>query len=102
MTTLVDTTGALGGSVDIFNRITLALGQAATKGRLMGEEVRQFAEAGIPITTSCGRNCSSPRSKCGKSAWKASTRLRPSRRSLRAWRNVSAARPRRCSNNGRD
>ncbi|NDY56336.1 tape measure protein [Desulfovibrio sulfodismutans] len=49
MTTLVDTTGALGGSVDIFNRITLALGQAATKGRLMGEEVRQFAEAGIPI-----------------------------------------------------
>lgn len=37
-----------GTGVDI-NRIILAFGQVRTTGRLMGQELRQFANAGIPI-----------------------------------------------------
>ncbi len=48
MTTLVDTTSALGGSVETFNGIVLAMGQIATKGKLMSQEIRQLAERGIP------------------------------------------------------
>ncbi|MBW1982621.1 MAG: tape measure protein, partial [Deltaproteobacteria bacterium] len=48
MTTMVDTTSALGGSSDVFDRITLALGQIATKGKLSAEELNQLAEAGVP------------------------------------------------------
>lgn len=49
MTTLVDTTGALGGSEDVFNRMSMALGQIATKGRVSAEELLQLAEAGVPV-----------------------------------------------------
>lgn len=49
MTILVDTTQALGGSVEIFNSITRALGQMATKGKVSTEEVLQLAEAGVPV-----------------------------------------------------
>lgn len=48
MTTLVDTTSALGGGVDVMNGIALALGQIHTKGKVSAEELRQLAERGIP------------------------------------------------------
>lgn len=37
------------GDPMIFERLTRALGQVQAKGRLMGEEIRQIAETGIPI-----------------------------------------------------
>ncbi|MDD5533793.1 MAG: tape measure protein, partial [Syntrophales bacterium] len=48
MQILVDTTSALGGNKDVLDGITLALGQIATKNKLMSQEVRQLAERGIP------------------------------------------------------
>ena len=36
------------GNYDVIERVSRALGQIYTKGRLMGSEVRQLAEAGIP------------------------------------------------------
>lgn len=49
MTTLMDATSALGGGMDRFAGISLALGQIATKNELMAQEVRQLAERGIPV-----------------------------------------------------
>jgi tape measure domain-containing protein len=40
---------ALGGGADLIDRITLALGQMQAKGKVSHEEVRQLAEAGIPV-----------------------------------------------------
>lgn len=49
MTVLVDTTMALGGQSDTMLGISRALGQIATKGKLMSQEMLQLAERGVPI-----------------------------------------------------
>jgi tape measure domain-containing protein len=49
MTTLVDTTSALGGGSDTLLGISRALGQIATKGRVSTEELLQLAERGVPV-----------------------------------------------------
>lgn len=48
MTTLVDTTSALGGSEDVLEGIARALGQMAAKGKVSAEELMQLAERGVP------------------------------------------------------
>jgi tape measure domain-containing protein len=48
MTTLVDTTSALGGGEDVLMGIVRALGQMYTKGKASAEELMQLAERGIP------------------------------------------------------
>lgn len=47
MTTLVDTTTALGGEADSLSGIARALGQIQTKGRVSAEEINQLAEQGV-------------------------------------------------------
>lgn len=49
METLLDLTNAFGGSQAVFQRITKALGDIQAKGKLMGEEVRQLTNIGVPI-----------------------------------------------------
>ena len=49
METLLDLTNAFGGSTAVFQRISKALGDIQAKGKLMGEEVRQLTNIGIPI-----------------------------------------------------
>jgi tape measure domain-containing protein len=49
MRSLGDAAGALGLSQDQFNRIMLATTQAMGKGKLQGDELLQFVEAGIPV-----------------------------------------------------
>ncbi|MEW6427332.1 MAG: tape measure protein [Thermodesulfobacteriota bacterium] len=49
MTTLVDTTSALGGQADTLEGIARALGQIQTKGKVSAEELMQLAERGIPV-----------------------------------------------------
>ncbi len=49
MTALGDATGALGLDQEQFQRIMLATTQTMNKGKLQGEELLQFLEAGIPI-----------------------------------------------------
>lgn len=46
---LVDQNSKLGGSQEKLQRIISATGQAFAKGRLQGEELLQFAEAGVPV-----------------------------------------------------
>lgn len=41
---------AAGGDSTTFDRVLLAIGQVQTKGRLMGQELLQMTEAGIPAT----------------------------------------------------
>ncbi len=48
MTTLVDTTSALGGEADTLEGIARALGQIKTKGKVSAEELMQLAERGVP------------------------------------------------------
>lgn len=48
MTTLVDTTSALGGQAGTLEGIARALGQIQTKGKVSAEELMQLAERGIP------------------------------------------------------
>jgi tape measure domain-containing protein len=48
MTSLGDAAAAMGGSSEMIDRLTLAMGQMLAKGKVSGEEMRQFAEAGIP------------------------------------------------------
>ncbi len=43
-----DAVAALGGSGEMIQRVTLALGQMRAKGKVSAEEMRQLAEAGIP------------------------------------------------------
>ena len=43
-----DAAAGLGGGSELINRITLALGQMKTLGKVAGGEIRQLAEAGIP------------------------------------------------------
>lgn len=48
---IIDTVAALGGDAKTLNSIARAFGQIQAKGRLMGQEVRQLADANIPIYT---------------------------------------------------
>lgn len=48
MTAIGDAAAGLGGSQEIIDRITLALGQMAAKGRVQADEMLQLTEAGIP------------------------------------------------------
>ena len=48
LTAVGDAASALGMRQDGIDRLTLALGQMAAKGKVSGEEMRQLAEAGIP------------------------------------------------------
>ena len=48
MTTLVDTTSALGGDSGTLEGISRALGQIQTKGKASAEELMQLAERGVP------------------------------------------------------
>lgn len=49
MRAFADTAAALGGGTQMLERVTLALGQAWTKGKLQGQEIMQLAEAGVPV-----------------------------------------------------
>lgn len=49
MQILVDAAAASGGTADELNRIVIALGQINTQGYLAGQELRQLANANIPI-----------------------------------------------------
>jgi tape measure domain-containing protein len=46
---MVDTMAATGGGAEKLNGLTLALGQAWTKGKLQGEEAMQMLERGVPV-----------------------------------------------------
>lgn len=49
LTVLTDAAAATGATTENLQRITFALGQIMTKGRLANEEIRQLANANIPI-----------------------------------------------------
>ncbi len=49
MQAIIDQAAKLGGSQEMLERITLALGQAWTKQKLQGEEIMQLNEAGVPV-----------------------------------------------------
>ncbi|MGR2663681.1 tape measure protein [Chromobacterium haemolyticum] len=46
---IADRAAQTGGGFETLHRITLALGQAWTKGKLQGEEAMQLSEAGVPV-----------------------------------------------------
>ena len=46
---MVDTMAATGGGAEQLDGLTLALGQAWTKGKLQGEEAMQMQERGVPV-----------------------------------------------------
>ncbi|WP_310620884.1 tape measure protein [Flexibacterium corallicola] len=46
---LVDTTAMAGGDAEYLAGVTMALGQAWSKGKLQGEEAQQMIERGIPV-----------------------------------------------------
>jgi tape measure domain-containing protein len=48
--TFADVVAGFGGDVTVIERITRALGQMRTKGRVFAEELRQLQEAGVPAT----------------------------------------------------
>lgn len=48
LTAVGDATAALGGNTEKLDRITIALGQMSTAGRVNAQDMRQLTEAGIP------------------------------------------------------
>lgn len=46
---IADQAAKTGGGVETLQRVSLALGQAWTKGKLQGEEAMQLLEAGVPV-----------------------------------------------------
>lgn len=48
MTAVGDAAAGLGMQAEGIDRLTLAMGQMAAKGKVSAEEIRQFAEAGVP------------------------------------------------------
>src|SRR2546423_1458427 len=46
---LADATAGLGGGAVLMERVVLALGQMHTKGKVAGDDIRQLADAGIPV-----------------------------------------------------
>lgn len=61
LTALLDTMSAMGGTYEMLESMTLALGKAQTKGKLQGEEIMMLMERGIPVYDLLGE-------KMGKSA----------------------------------
>ena len=49
MRDLLDLSAVSGGNPELLNRLTLAIGQINTAGRLRGGEVKQLIEAGLPV-----------------------------------------------------
>jgi tape measure domain-containing protein len=49
LTAIGDAVAAMGGSAEMVDRVTLAIGQMNAKGKASGEEMRQLTEAGIPV-----------------------------------------------------
>lgn len=49
LTAIGNATSALGASQEVTQRLIIAIGQIQAKGKLMGEEIRQLAETGIPV-----------------------------------------------------
>lgn len=49
MKTLTEAIAAVGASPETLDRVTLALSQIQGKGKLVGEEIRQIANTGLPI-----------------------------------------------------
>lgn len=49
LTIMTDAASATGGTAEQMDRVVLALGQMKTNGFIAGQELRQLAEAGIPI-----------------------------------------------------
>lgn len=49
LTAVGDAAAAMGGSPEVMERITRALGQMQAKGKVVSEEMRQMAEVGIPV-----------------------------------------------------
>lgn len=47
--TIGNAVAAVGGSQEVFQRVTVALGQMKTRGKIAGDELRQLAENGIPV-----------------------------------------------------
>lgn len=48
MTAIGDAVSALGGGQELIDRVTMALGQMMSKGKVQSDEMLQLAEAGIP------------------------------------------------------
>ncbi len=48
LTAIVNATAAFGGSADVFERVSIALFQMAQRTKVVGEEMRQLTNAGIP------------------------------------------------------
>lgn len=48
LTSIGDAVAGLGGSPELLNRVTIALGQIKAKGKVQAEEMLQLTEAGIP------------------------------------------------------
>ena len=48
LTAVGDAVAGLGGSQEMIQRVTIAIGQMKAKGRVQGDELLQLAEAGIP------------------------------------------------------
>jgi tape measure domain-containing protein len=48
LTAVGDAAAGLGGTPEMIDRITTAIGQMKAKGKVSGEEMRQLAEAGVP------------------------------------------------------
>lgn len=55
MRALSDVAANLGGGTEVLTGVTLALGQAWTKGKLQGEEIMQLAERGVPVWDALAR-----------------------------------------------
>lgn len=49
MTQIGNAVSSLGTGQEGFQRLSIAIGQVQAKGRLMGEEIRQLTETGIPV-----------------------------------------------------
>lgn len=49
MTSMGNAVSLLGTGTEGFQRLSVAIGQVSAKGRLMGEELRQLTETGIPV-----------------------------------------------------
>ncbi len=49
LTAVGDAVAAMGGSAELVDRVTTAIGQMNAKGKASGDEMRQLTEAGIPV-----------------------------------------------------
>lgn len=54
---------AAGVGIDKLPQLTLAFGQVSAKGRLMGQELNQFTEAGVPLLDELAKSMGKPKSE---------------------------------------